>query len=488
MTVGAWITAYLCRVPLFPKPAPGQTTVLLMLIPIFLGGFIAARYSTRGILAALAAGALSGILDILIVGSLLHDVAKSDAIAPAAALWMGGSILLNSVVAGVGGILGILFRASAETRLSISWSPLFAFVLAAATLPLITAGGLVTAYGDGMAVPDWPNSYGYNMFLFPLSRMQAVRGNFYEHAHRLMGTLVGLTAIAFAVHTHLIHRASGRALAIWGVFILAIGTGLAALALANTSSAVPHSAAFTPATLGVFIVGTLVGLAALVAAIRIHLVRRFSPLSLAAWCVFVAVCIQGALGGFRVTLNSIPLATIHGIFAQLVLAAMACLVAANSRYFTPPASSFTTAADRFFSAALVAALTLQLALGALVRQRVDSLVMIHIFIAAVVGLLAFFCGFRAVFAGPPGAHQPQFRPLKRTGIAVLISVGIQLLLGVIALMLRPATPTVTKTTLSALWTTAHQANGALLLALCAVLWIWNWRLSPSRGGLAAEKP
>jgi protein-S-isoprenylcysteine O-methyltransferase Ste14 len=59
---------------------------------------------------------------------------------------------------------------------------------------------------------------------------------------------------------------------------------------------------------------------------------------------------------------------------------------------------------------------------------------------------------------------------------VIAVVGVQLLLGVIALVLRPSMPASPKTTLSALWTTAHQANGALLLALCAVLWLWNWRL------------
>ena len=37
----------------------------------------------------------------------------------------------------------------------------------------------MTSHGAGMAVPDWPNTYGYNMFFFPLS--QWVGGIFYEH-------------------------------------------------------------------------------------------------------------------------------------------------------------------------------------------------------------------------------------------------------------------------------------------------------------------
>ncbi len=42
-----------------------------------------------------------------------------------------------------------------------------ALLTACATFPLIFMGGLVTSHQAGMSVPDWPNSYGYNMFLFP---------------------------------------------------------------------------------------------------------------------------------------------------------------------------------------------------------------------------------------------------------------------------------------------------------------------------------
>src|SRR5215213_8550018 len=72
-----------------------------------------------------------------------------------------------------------------------------ALLTAAATFPLIFMGGLVTSHGAGMAVPDWPNTYGYNMFLFPPS--QWVGGIFYEHTHRLMGTVVGMLSIALTI-------------------------------------------------------------------------------------------------------------------------------------------------------------------------------------------------------------------------------------------------------------------------------------------------
>src|SRR5947208_7734114 len=66
----------------------------------------------------------------------------------------------------------------------------FAFVTAAATVALIGLGGLVTSHEAGLAVPDWPTSYGYNMFLFPISKW--IGGIFYEHTHRLVASGVGL--------------------------------------------------------------------------------------------------------------------------------------------------------------------------------------------------------------------------------------------------------------------------------------------------------
>jgi heme a synthase len=73
----------------------------------------------------------------------------------------------------------------------------FSVLVAASTLILILAGGLVTSTGSGLAVPDWPNTYGWFMFTFPLDKM--VGGIFYEHGHRLIASTVGflITVQAF---------------------------------------------------------------------------------------------------------------------------------------------------------------------------------------------------------------------------------------------------------------------------------------------------
>jgi cytochrome c oxidase assembly protein subunit 15 len=77
------------------------------------------------------------------------------------------------------------------------WLHRYGVLTALATLALIGLGGLVTSHGAGMAVPDWPTTYGYNMFLFPFS--QWVGGIFYEHTHRLAGAAVGLLTLILAV-------------------------------------------------------------------------------------------------------------------------------------------------------------------------------------------------------------------------------------------------------------------------------------------------
>lgn len=76
------------------------------------------------------------------------------------------------------------------------WAHRLAVALCAATFVLILFGGLVTNTGAALAVPDWPTTFGYNMFLFPLSKM--VGGIFYEHSHRLVGALVGLLTVGVA--------------------------------------------------------------------------------------------------------------------------------------------------------------------------------------------------------------------------------------------------------------------------------------------------
>src|ERR1043166_3825639 len=79
------------------------------------------------------------------------------------------------------------------------WLHRFAMLTALATLALIGIGGLVTSHEAGLAVPDWPTSYGYNMFLFPFPKWWRVGNVFYEHSHRLFPSGVGLLTVILAI-------------------------------------------------------------------------------------------------------------------------------------------------------------------------------------------------------------------------------------------------------------------------------------------------
>jgi heme a synthase len=66
----------------------------------------------------------------------------------------------------------------------------FAITLSLSTFLLLFAGGMVTSTNSGLSVPDWPTTFGQNMFTFPPSLMKG--GIFYEHGHRLIASSVGL--------------------------------------------------------------------------------------------------------------------------------------------------------------------------------------------------------------------------------------------------------------------------------------------------------
>ena len=70
----------------------------------------------------------------------------------------------------------------------------FSKIVVFSTLFLIFLGALIKSHEVGLSVPDWPSSYGYNMFTFPIS--QWVGGIFYEHGHRLFATIVGFLTLS----------------------------------------------------------------------------------------------------------------------------------------------------------------------------------------------------------------------------------------------------------------------------------------------------
>lgn len=101
------------------------------------------------------------------------------------------------------------------------WPNRFAKLLALVVFPLIWVGGLVTTTDAGMAVPDWPNTYNYNMFAFPIRDWFFGPWDlFVEHGHRLLGSLAGLIAIFLCAFTFVLDRRKFTRR--WSVLILAL--------------------------------------------------------------------------------------------------------------------------------------------------------------------------------------------------------------------------------------------------------------------------
>lgn len=89
-------------------------------------------------------------------------------------------------------------------RRSVFW---LAAATTALTFVLLLSGGQVTSYDVGMAVPDWPTTFGQNMFTFPW--LNESLGVFVEHRHRLIGATVGMFAIALTIVAWLNDRRGG---------------------------------------------------------------------------------------------------------------------------------------------------------------------------------------------------------------------------------------------------------------------------------------
>lgn len=180
---------------------------------------------------------------------------------------------------------------------------------------LIALGGTVTSRAAGMTVPDWPNTFGHNMFAVPWELwvdfdepLASQRGEFWEHSHRLKGSWVGILSIIMAIWLPLTQKGR-RWLQILGPALL------------------------------------------------------------------IMVIIQGLMGGFRVTENSLFLAFVHGVFGQIVFGTTVLIAAATSGVWIRFAQAGPrTSGERLFpgirafSLLVIGLLVMQLILGAWVRH------------------------------------------------------------------------------------------------------------------------
>lgn len=430
-SVVLWVIGYFCR--LSGDGVPGVVLLIVFVLCMLGCGFVIGRYSRRGVRGGLWAGLLTGLVNLLVVGSLIGGNAP-NALKSSAAEWIAGTLALAVVLGMAGATLARIPRRPRGPE--PDWAGGLAAAAACAAFVLLLAGGAVTGTDEGLAVVDWPNTEGYNMFLYPLARMRG--GVYLEHAHRLLGTLVGLTTLTLALHAQFTERRR------W-----LIGLAWAALAM-------------------VVIQGVLGGL---------RVTGRFT------------LSTQP-----EDTDPSVVLSMIHGVFGQIVFVVLVALAVLRSRAWresAEPMSAPGVGSDRILAVLLVLVLFVQLVLGALVRHLTWALGMLryglaidpdrledvgkwalhlHITLAVVVAMLAVAVGVRSW-----GLYQ-HVAVLSRLGLALVTLTGAQLALGIAALIVTgDDAPDRRPHVLDVAITTAHQVIGAALLAGAVTILLWNVR-------------
>jgi len=421
-SVAMWAIAYVAMMR--PGFAVSELLVLLMCAALFVAGWLGARTSHGagggwvGLKSGLAVGAISAAVNLLLVGSLFGSKDAIDA--GEAAGWIATLFGVSLFFAALGGVLG---GRQAPFQARPNWPGVFAFVALAATFLLIVSGGLVTGLQAGLAVPDWPNTFGHNMLLYPLSEMK--EGIYFEHAHRLYGMLVGLTTLALLV---LLVRDDDRA----GV------KGLAGLIV------------------------LMVIAQGLMGALRVtgHFTSSMDVAE---------------------TRPSLAFAVAHGMFGQVtfaVLAVLATLTTRSWRFGPRGALPASIGRERVLTVGLLLLLLLHIFLGVAYRQSRANLAEGeappawafhgHLTLALVV------IGWTILVAARARGLKSLLPRAAGLGAAILGILGIQVLLGIGALVAvlvwRSGLPP-----LGVALTTAHQAVGALLLAHVAMLAAWYFR-------------
>ncbi len=365
------------------------------------------------------------------------------------------------------------------------WLPRFAKLLVGATFCLIFLGGMVTSTGAGLSVPDWPTSYGYSMFTFPIARW--VGGIFFEHTHRLLATCVGMMTAILAAWVWRNRPA------------LPVALGFCAVATAATAITVKHLAALAgpehELTRGLIIMHVNIWSFALAFVAVLLTTERGRPRYGEPWVqwlafgAFLLVCVQGTLGGLRVTEVSTVLAMIHACTAQAFLCMTVVIAAALSpRWsegtFSTRAARHGVPAVKMLAWTLAAAVYIQLIIGAVVRHMQAGLSIptfplafgriippmlnerVEIHFAHRVGALVVTLLAIALAAMIFTAARRHVR-LTRTAAGLLLALALQIILGA-GIIWTQRDPVITS---------LHVVNGAAVLATALLLAVRASRLS-----------
>lgn len=398
-----------------------QVALPLLLVLWILGtAWFVGRFLRGGLVPGALLGLATAGIGLLLVGTKLAEKLPDQSAArvrPNALLMIAGFLALGALVGLVGSVVAKALAGSrghdSPSASSDAWLGRFALVTVASIFPLLIVGGMVTSTNSGMAVPDWPNTFGSNMFLYPLGP-NAKPDVFFEHSHRLFATFVGLTTIVL--------------------------TALVFLCKSRTAVKVAASVAL----LLIIVQGVFGGLR----------VVQGNPVH---------------------DLDDRVYKIVHGVLSQVFLASAVLVAALVSRAARDGDGIAVVKSEpnakrvRIFANAALHTTLLQLVFGAMYRHLRDGkggghALMSHMALSVVVVVLAALAASAAVALR---SNDPLAQSLRKAGKVLFLVFTIQFALGWITWAVGGKTFEVQPW--QAVLRTSHQTNGALLLAL--VTWM-----------------
>ena len=367
------------------------------------------------------------------------------------------------------------------------WLYRLAVLTAVATFILICMGGLVTSTDSGMAVPDWPTTFGYNMFLYPLSK--TVSGFLFDINPNLQADLdKGNLSV------ELRKALEKNEISVSENVIISTEVQGSRWKLADKANERTYTLIKSGERLDVYVhgvlyehshrlIGSIVGFLTIALMVSIWVKDARKWMKWLGVIALVAVIAQGVMGGLRVTNLSRILAIIHACFAQAFFALTASLALFTSRSWLQTSVKIeTTDAVRLRRLSLITLglIYIQFIFGAVLRHtgnRLDA----HLLFAGLVTIHIFLLLRRILKNYPENPALVRLILLLGGLLAVQLTLGFGAYLAEFTTFGEGVAPVA-----SVIITTAHVAIGALMLVVSVVLTLNIFRFT-SRSEPAASR-
>ena len=346
------------------------------------------------------------------------------------------------------------------------------------TFVLICMGGIVTGTDSGLAVPDWPTTFGYNMFLYPLSK--TVSGFLLSIDPSLQSDLENGN-----LSENLRNALEVNEISISENVVISTEEDGGKWRLTDSGNERIYTLIASGGRLDVYVhgvlyehthrlIGSIVGILTIFLLVAIWAKDDRDWIKMLGVIALIAVIVQGVMGGLRVTHLSRTLAIVHACFAQVFFGLTASLVLFTSRDWaqTWPRIEGTGASrlKRLCGITFVL-IYIQFIFGAILRHtgtRLDA----HLLFAALVTIHVFLLSGRVL-----RDYLGYFR-LVRPVLVLSGLLAVQLVLGGAAYVAEfTAVGKVVSSSVGVIITTGHVAIGALMLIMSVVVTVSVYRLT-----------